>query len=96
MEVDIFQGDYEDILNTDYLVSVVYQGINEAKAGEVKVTVDLALGVDRVLTITSPDAGRGKESFYVPTKGSKQLEAAKKIEPQFVVAKNVPEPPPAS
>ncbi len=96
LEVDIFQGDHEDILNTDYLASVVYQGISEAKAGEAKVTVDLALGVDRVLTITSPDAGRGKESFYIATKGSKQLESAKKIEPQFVVAKNVPESPPAS
>ncbi|MFO0725169.1 MAG: Hsp70 family protein [Myxococcota bacterium] len=91
LEVDIFQGDHEDILNTDYLATVVYQGISEAKAGEAKVTVDLALGADRVLTITSPDPGRGKESFQIPTKGSRQLEAARKIEPIFSVAKNVPE-----
>lgn len=89
LEVDLFQGDHEDILNTDYLGTVVYAHIPEAKAGEAKVMVDLILGTDRILTVASPEAGRDAEKFQIPTKESKAAEE-KKIQPHFVVAREAP------
>lgn len=86
LEVDLFQGESEDILNTEYLGTIVYRGIPEAKAGEAKVVVDLVLGADRMLTVTSPEAGRDKEKFVMPTKDSRE-----KIEPRFLVANGLPE-----
>jgi molecular chaperone DnaK len=86
LEVDLFQGESEDIIDTEYLGTIVYTGIAEAKAGEAKVVVDLVLGQDRILTVTSPEPGRDKEKFQVQTKDSKQ-----KLEPRFVVAQGAPE-----
>jgi molecular chaperone DnaK len=88
LEVDLFQGDHEDILNTDYLGTVVYAHIPEAKAGEAKVMVDLILGTDRVLTVASPEAGRDQEKFTLPTKESQG--DSKKLTPHFVVASAPP------
>jgi len=87
LEVDLFQGDHEDILNTDYLGTVVYGHIPEAKAGEAKVMVDLVLGVDRVLTVASPESGRDEERFQIGTKDSE-----KKLQPSFVTAHAMPTP----
>lgn len=66
LEVDVFQGNEDDILDVAYLGSVVYQNIGEAKAGEGKVIVDMTLESSRILKITSPEEGRGGEAFELP------------------------------
>lgn len=81
LEVDLFQGEGEDILDTEYLGTIVYRGIADAKAGEAKVVVDLVLGADRILSVTSPEPGREKEKHLIPTK-----DAGAKVEPRFIVA----------
>ncbi len=90
LELDLFQGDEEDILDTDYLGTVVYQNIAEAPAGEAKVIVDMALDQERILKISSPEAGRDSESFEFKTSGPEAKK--KKIEPvpNFVVAQGLP------
>lgn len=66
LEVDVFQGNDDDILDVAYLGSVVYQHIEEAKAGEGRVIVDMTLDSRRILQITSPENGRGGEAFELP------------------------------
>jgi molecular chaperone DnaK len=90
LEVDIFEGDCEDIIEADYLGSVVYTQISEAKAGEAKVIVDMALGADRVLTLSSPETGRENETFEFKTKGHQARKQKKTVKPFFQVAKGVP------
>lgn len=85
LELDLFQGDADDILQAEYLGTVVYRGLPEAKAGEAKVTVDMALGSDHVLVITSPDGNRQKETFAFPTKRARD---GKKVEPHVHVARD--------
>ena len=98
VEVDVFQGEGDDILNTEYLGSVAFSDIEEAKAGEAKLVVDLILDTARVLCVTSPEDGRSGERFEFNTKGhasrkpkgKKAKKAAKKApvpaEPFFKVA----------
>ena len=88
LEVDLFQGDAEDILDTEYLGSVCYSGIAEGKAGESKVVVDLIMGSDRVLTITSPEDGRDGERFDLPTKFAEGRKEPPKA--PFILAKKLP------
>lgn len=91
LEVDLFEGDHDDILETEYLGSVVYTGITEAKAGESKVVVDMSLSPERVLQISSPEPGRENESFEFKTKAHKSRKG-KKEPPKatFDVAKRPP------
>jgi molecular chaperone DnaK (HSP70) len=93
LEVDLFEGDSDDIIEADYLGTLVYTNIAEAKAGEAKVIVDMSLGVDRVLTLSSPETGRENETFEFKTKGHRSRKdkraPAKSV---FAVAKGVPAP----
>jgi molecular chaperone DnaK len=91
LEVDLYEGDCEDIIEADYLGTVVYTQISEAKAGDAKVIVDMALGADRVLTLSSPEPGRENENFEFKTKGHKTRQT-KKPHSTFAVAKGVPAP----
>ncbi len=93
LEVDLFEGDNEDIIEAEYLGTVVYTHIAEAKAGEAKVIVDMSLAPDRTLTLSSPEAGRENEVFEFKTKGHKARKA-KKGPPRavFSIAKGVPAP----
>jgi molecular chaperone DnaK len=97
VEVDIFQGDGDDILNTAYLGTIVYKEVAEAKAGDAKIVVDLILAADRTLTVTSPEPGREGEKFEIKTKEHKALkDISTPPDPTFVVAKNLPAPAPSS
>ncbi|MEO1334903.1 MAG: Hsp70 family protein [Myxococcota bacterium] len=69
LEVDLFQGDGEDILDATYLGTVVYQHVPSAKAGEAKVIVDMSMDTDRLLKLSSPEEGRDNESFEFQTLG---------------------------
>ncbi len=69
LEVDIFQGDDEDILDATYLGTIVYQHVPSAKAGEAKVIVDMSMDVDRTLKLSSPEDGRDNEFFEFKTLG---------------------------
>ena len=89
LEVDVFQGDADDILDVEYLGSVVYREIGEAKAGEAKVIVDMAMDQDRVLKISSPEPGREGETFTIETRGHPN-QAGKKPKPVLNVARGVP------
>lgn len=90
LELDLFEGDEEDIIETDYLGTVVYQQIGEAKAGEAKVIVDMALDQERVLKISSPEEGREGEAFEFFTKGHKKRTKKKPAKPAFSVATRTP------
>jgi molecular chaperone DnaK len=90
LEVDLFEGDCEDIIEAEYLGTVVYTQIVEAKAGEAKVIVDMALGPDRVLTLSSPEQGRENENYEFKTKGHKSRQGKKGTKSSFAVAKGVP------
>lgn len=91
LELDLFEGDGDDILDAEYLGSVVYQGIEDAKAGEAKVVVDMSLGPERVLKITSPEPGRDAESFEIPAHGHGARPKDAPPPPRFVVAKGRPD-----
>ncbi len=78
VEVDVFQGDSDDILDTEYLGSVAFGDVGEAKAGEAKLVVDLMLNGERILTISSPEEGRGGERFEFKTVGHKKRKPPKK------------------
>ena len=67
LEVDLFQGDGEDILDATYLGTVVYQHVPPAKAGESKVIVDMAMDAERNLKLSSPEDGRDNEFFEFKT-----------------------------
>lgn len=90
LEVDLFQGDGEDILDADYVGTVVYQKISEGKAGEAKVVVDMTLGPDRTLKVTSPESGREGEVFEFKVHGHEDVEDDKLPRPTFQVAERVP------
>lgn len=90
LEVDLFEGDEDDILDVDYLGSIVYGGIEEAKAGEGKVVVDMTLGPDRMLKITSPESGRDKESFELPAFGHPDRTEGDPPKASFQVATGAP------
>lgn len=90
LELDLFEGDDEDILDTEYLGTVVYREIADAKAGEAKVIVDMALDQERVLKISSPEEGRDNESFQFHTRGHKKRPKDKPPKPAFAVAERVP------
>jgi molecular chaperone DnaK len=91
LELDIFEGDSEDIIDTEYLGTIVYGHVEEAKAGEAKVIVDMSLDQDRLLKITSPEPGREGETFEFRTKGHKARKKGKKPKPFFTLAKEVDE-----
>ncbi|MBI2373401.1 MAG: Hsp70 family protein [Deltaproteobacteria bacterium] len=93
VEVDLFQGESDDLLNTEYLGTVVYEDIPEAKAGEAKIVVDLVLGMNRMLIVTSPEEGRDGEKFEIKTKEHESVKSGAAIEPMLAVAKNRPERP---
>jgi molecular chaperone DnaK len=92
VEVDIFQGDGDDILNTVYLGTIVYGHVAEAKAGDAKIVVDLILAADRLLTISSPEPGREGEKFEIKTKEHREFKEAtdRQPEPIFKIAEKVP------
>ncbi|MCA9554738.1 MAG: Hsp70 family protein [Myxococcales bacterium] len=90
LELDVFEGEAEDILDADYLGSVVYQGIVDAKAGEAKVVVDMTLGPERVLKITSPETGRDQEAFEFAAFGHNTRKEDALLDPRFDVAKGRP------
>jgi molecular chaperone DnaK len=91
LEVDIFEGDQDDIIEAEYLGTVVYQAIGEAKAGEAKVIVDMSLSPERVLTLSSPEPGRENENFAFNTKGHKSRKSKKGAgRAIFSVAKGAP------
>jgi molecular chaperone DnaK len=90
LELDLFEGDAEDILDVEYLGTVVYREIGEAKAGEAKVIVDMALDQDRVLRISSPEPGRDKEVFEFRCEGHKSRKEPNKQRPVFGIAQGVP------
>lgn len=68
LELDLFQGAGEDIMDNEYLGTVVYRGIQPAKAGEAKVVVDLALDSSGLLLVTSPETGREPDKYEFRTK----------------------------
>ena len=89
LELDIFQGLGEDLLENEYLGTIVYQGIQTAKAGEAKVVVDLALDASGILLVTSPEEGRGKEKYEFTTKNGAEPPTSEP-EPVFHVAQGRP------
>ena len=92
LEVDIFESNEDDIIDADFLGTVVYQGIARAAAGEAKVVVDMALDADRTLRISSPEPGRANETFEVPVSGHAARRHRDELpEPLFRVAQNTPE-----
>lgn len=91
LELDLFEGDGDDILDAAYLGSIVYRGIGDAKAGEAKVVVDMTLGPDRVLKVTSPESGRDKESFELPAFGHGDRRKDEDPVPRFEVASGRPQ-----
>jgi molecular chaperone DnaK len=68
VEVDLFEGEGPDIMEVDYLGTVVFPDVPEAKAGDSKLVVDLVLDVQRVLAVTSPEDGRVGERFEFRTR----------------------------
>ena len=88
LEVDLFQGNDEDILDATYLGTVVYQHVAPAKAGESKVVVDMTMDVDRTLKISSPEEGRDNEYFEFKTVG--HARRPKEQAPFFNVAQGAP------
>ncbi|MCC7384473.1 MAG: Hsp70 family protein [Deltaproteobacteria bacterium] len=88
LEIDFFQGDSEDLLDTEYLGTVVYRGLPDAKAGEAKVVVDLVLGPERLLSVTSPDPGREGEKFELKTLAAR---SEPDEAPHFMIAQSMPE-----
>ena len=91
VEVDIFQGDSTELIDTEYLGTVVFRDVPDAKAGDAKLVVDLSLGADRLLLLTSPEDGRAGEKFEFKTKGHADRENADPA-PKLVVAQNLPRP----
>ncbi len=89
LELDLFEGDEDDIIDADYLGSVVFQAIDDAKAGEAKVVIDMTLSPDRSLKITSPEAGRDKETFEFQAFGHKKR-SDDEPDPSFTVASGTP------
>ncbi|MBK8012751.1 MAG: Hsp70 family protein [Deltaproteobacteria bacterium] len=89
LEVDVFEGEAEDILDTEYLGTIVYQGIADAKAGDARVIVDMAINHEHALSISSPEPGRDGESFEIATTSLAQRKGHK-IKADFRVAKGRP------
>jgi molecular chaperone DnaK len=69
VEVDLFVGEGEDIIDVDYLGTIIYPSMPAAEAGESKLVVDLTLDAERVLRLTSPEEGRSGESFEFDLSG---------------------------
>ena len=88
LEVDLFQGDGEDILDATYLGTVVYQHVAPAQAGESKVIVDMSMDADRLLKLSSPEEGRDNEFFEFKTLG--HAESPAEAPPMLSVAQGVP------
>ncbi len=93
LEVDLFEGDVDDILDATYLGSVLYRDLAEAPAGEGKVVVDLSLDTDRVLRISSPEPGREGERFELPVLGHPDRDPSRPPDPAFRVAAGAPRGP---
>ncbi len=89
LELDIFQGDSEDIIETEYLGTIVYREVAEARAGDAKVIVDMAMTEDKILKISSPEPGRENEFFEFKTKGHKARKK-KSAKPFFSIANGAP------
>lgn len=90
LEVDLFEGESDDIIDADYLGTIVYRGIESAPAGEAKVVVDLSLDVDRTLRISSPEAGREGELFELAVAGHRERKNSVEPSPVFHVAQGLP------
>ena len=89
VEVDLFQGDTEDLLETEYPGSIAYPDVPEAKAGESKLVVDLVLDAERTLCVVSPEDGRNEEKFVFKTKGHRDRKGEKQAPPPiFNVARH--------
>lgn len=69
IEVDVFQGEEDDIIQATYLGSVVFSDIEPQNAGEGRVTVDLSLSEKHLLTLTSPEPGRDHQHFEMHAAG---------------------------
>lgn len=93
LEVDIFQGDGEDILDATYLGTVVYQHVPAAKAGESKVIVDMSMDTERTLKLSSPEDGRDDEFFEFKTLGHADRKPSVEPTPFLTVARGAPAQP---
>lgn len=93
LEVDLFEGDDDDILEASYLGSIIFKGIPEAPAGEAKVVVDMSLDVDRTLRVTSPEPGRESELFELEVAGHPSRKNGARPEPVFHLAQGLPSSP---
>jgi molecular chaperone DnaK len=58
MEIDFFQGDGATVDDSDYIGTLVFDGIPARKAGEVKVKVDVELDGEGLVSISAQDTVR--------------------------------------
>ncbi len=92
LELDLFEGDAEDIIDVSYLGTIVYQGLESAKAGEGRLIIDMSMDEHRLLTIRSPEQGRDNERFQFETKGHQNRTNGSEPIPRLEVATGMPVP----
>ena len=84
IEVDVFQGEQEELFEANYLGTVLFPGLPENKAGQSKLIVDMTLSEEYLLTINCPDIA--EQSFQFVTEGHKELPENTEAVPTFTVA----------
>ena len=90
MEVDLFQGATDELIDNDYLGTIVFSGLPDAKAGDAKLVVDLVVDEDRLLKVSSPEDGRSGETFEFETKGhAARSDDGEAPTPTFSVARSI-------
>lgn len=92
LELDVFEGEANDILDATYLGTIVFPAIPDASAGEAKLMVDLAVEEDRMLRIRSPEPGREEERFEFAVLGHPTRDSRPPAAPRFEVAQALPLP----
>jgi molecular chaperone DnaK len=88
IEVDLFQGTKEELVEANYLGTILFPNIAEEKAGQSKLVVDMTLSDEYLLTINCPKEAATEQTFTFKTAGHKELSEEDPHVPTFAVAAN--------
>ncbi len=81
IEIDLFAVDGADLQDGDYIGTVVFPGLAPAPVGEAKITVDVSIGSDGAIRVSSPESDRSQSVFDFP-----RPDGADAVQPRFWVA----------
>ena len=86
IELDLFQGEQDELVDANYLGTILFPNIPEDKAGQSKLVVDMTLSDEYLLTINCPKQTSNDKPYTFKTAGHKDVTLENPADASFRVA----------